>query len=133
MSVDFWSLLADLVLVVHALFVGFVVMGQGLILVGVWRGWLWVRNRILRLLHLLAIGMVVLQAWIGVLCPLTVIENALRVRAGESPYAGAYIRYWLHRLIFYDAEPWVFTMLYTVFGAVVVLTWYLAGPGERQR
>ncbi len=131
MSGNPWSLLADLVLVIHALFVGFVVIGQVLILVGLWRGWRWVRSRILRSLHLLAIGVVVLQAWAGVLCPLTVIENALRVRAGESSYAGAFIRYWLHRIIFYDAETWVFTVVYTVFAAVVVLTWYFVRPGER--
>lgn len=128
-----WWLLADFVLVVHALFVLFVVLGQILILIGLWRRWLWVRQRSLRQLHLLAIAVVVLQSWLGVLCPLTAIENELRIRAGDAPYAGSFIHYWLHRILFYDAEPWVFTVIYTLFGGIVALTWMLARPGQRGR
>jgi hypothetical protein len=40
--------IADLVLVAHALFVGFVVVGFGLILLGLARGWHWVRRPVFR-------------------------------------------------------------------------------------
>lgn len=119
---------ADAVLVVHALFVAFVVVGQVLILAGLALGWRWVRNLRFRLAHLAAIGIVVLQAWLGVLCPLTILENALRRRAGEVGYAGSFIEHWLHRVIYYDAEPWVFTVAYTVFAGVVAATWYFGRP-----
>lgn len=131
----FWRVIADLVLVIHALFVAFVVIGQLLIIVGLWRRWSWVRNRTLRLAHLAAIGIVVVQAWAGVLCPLTILENALRRRAGDEGYSGSFIEYWLHRLIFYEAESWVFTVLYTVFAAAVALTWHYGrprSPGRRK-
>ncbi|MCK6371849.1 MAG: DUF2784 domain-containing protein [Gammaproteobacteria bacterium] len=128
-----WGVLADLVLLVHASFVAFVVVGQLLVLIGLWRRWRWVRNRTFRLLHLGAIGVVVLQAWLGVLCPLTTLENALRVRAGEGAYAGSFIQHWLHRLIFYDAAGWVFTAVYSVFGALVALTWYYGRPQAGRR
>lgn len=127
-----WSLLADFVLVVHALFVGFVVIGQALILGGLWRGWVWVRQRAFRLAHLAAIGVVVLQGWLGMLCPLTIIENALRQRAGQLPYTGSFIQHWLHRIIFYEADGWVFTAVYTAFAALVALTWYYAPPRARR-
>lgn len=127
-----WSLLADFVLVVHALFVGFVVIGQALILGGLWRGWAWVRQRAFRLAHLAAIGVVVLQGWLGMLCPLTIIENALRQRAGQLPYTGSFIQHWLHRIIFYEADGWVFTAVYTAFAALVALTWYYAPPRARR-
>lgn len=123
-----WALLADAVLVAHGLFVAFVVIGQALVLAGLWRGWEWVRNRRFRIAHLLAIGVVVLQAWLGVLCPLTILENWLRAQAGEAGYAGSFIQHWLHRVLFYEAEPWVFTAIYTVFGALVIATWRLAPP-----
>ncbi len=123
-----WTLWADGVLVVHALFVGFVVGGQFLIIAGLALGWRWVRNLRFRLAHLLAIGVVVLQAWAGVLCPLTVLENALRQQAGETGYAGSFIAHWLHRLMFFDAPLWVFTLAYTVFAALVALTWYWGRP-----
>lgn len=123
-----WGTAADAVLVTHALFVAFVVVGQILILAGLALGWRWVRDLRFRVAHLVAIAIVVAQAWLGVLCPLTVLENALRRRAGEATYAESFIGHWLHRLIFYDAEPWVFTAVYSVFGALVLLTWVLGAP-----
>jgi polyferredoxin len=127
-AVSPYSLAADAVLVTHALFVAFVVIGQVLILAGLALGWRWVRNRRFRLAHLAAIGIVVLQAWLGVLCPLTILENALRRRSGEAAYAGSFIEHWLHRVIYYDAEPWVFTVTYSAFAGVVAATWYFGRP-----
>lgn len=123
-----YGVLADAVLLVHALFVAFVVIGQLLVLAGLAWGWRWVRNRRFRLWHLLAIGVVVLQAWAGVLCPLTILENRLRLQAGEAGYSGSFITHWLHRLIFFDAAPWVFTAAYSAFGALVVATWFWGRP-----
>lgn len=127
---NIYALLADAVLAAHAVFVAFVVIGQALILAGLWRGWRWVRNFWFRLVHLAAIAVVVLQAWLGVLCPLTVLENALRRRAGETGYAGSFIEHWLHRLLFYQAEAWVFTAIYSAFGIMVALTWWLGRPNR---
>ena len=39
-------------------------------------------------------------------------------RAGQL--SGDFLGYWVHRLIFYRAEPWVFTVGYVVFGLAVV-------------
>jgi hypothetical protein len=47
-------MIADAILVVHALFVLFVVGGFALVLAGA-RRWSWVRNRTFRVLHLVAI------------------------------------------------------------------------------
>lgn len=126
------SALADLVLVTHALFVGFVVVGFALILAGLALGWYWVRRPGFRYAHLAAIGIVVLQAWIGMECPLTTLESALRVRAGETGYGTSFIQDWLYRLLYYQAETWVFTVLYTVFGVAVALVWWIAPPVRRQ-
>ena len=37
------------------------------------------------------------------------------------------------KLIFYQAEAWVFTLIYTAFAALVVLAWYLAPPSSFPR
>ena len=126
------SALADLVLVTHALFVGFVVIGFALILIGLAQGWGWVRNPRFRYAHLAAIGIVVLQAWFGIECPLTTLENSLRVRAGEAGYGSSFIQDWLYRLLYYQADTWIFTVLYTAFGTAVVLVWWFAPPRRRQ-
>ncbi len=120
-----YGLLADAILVIHFLFVVFVVLGLMLILLGLMAGWSWVHNRKFRIAHLAAIGIVVLQAWLGQLCPLTVWENDLRRLAGQSAYEETFVEHWLHEVLFYQAEPWVFAMIYTGFGVLVVLVWLL--------
>lgn len=126
-----WLALSDIVLVVHAAYVLFVVGGQLLIVAGWIRGWMWTQRFAFRLLHLLAIGFVMLEAWIGAVCPLTVLENALRTRSGVPAYERSFISHWLERLIFFSAPEWVFTLVYTSFAVIVVLTW-LAYPPRRQ-
>lgn len=124
-----WArLLADLIVLVHALFVGFVVFGIVAILLGITLGWGWVRNFWFRLIHLSAIGFVVFEAGIGMACPLTRWESRLRQAAGQEGYPGDFIGYWAHQLIFYRAEPWVFTVIYMLFGAAVLATFVLAPP-----
>jgi len=71
---------------------------------------------------------VVVQAWAGVPCPLTTLESLLRERAGEAGYAGSFVAWWLHRLIFFDAPPWLFTLAYSAFAALVAATWHWCRP-----
>ena len=78
-----YQLAADLTLLVHSLFVLFVVLGLILVMIGAGRGWTWVRGPVFRYLHLAAIAVVVVQAWLGVVCPLTHLELYFRARAGE--------------------------------------------------
>ena len=125
-----YRLIADAILVVHFAFVVFVVFGFMLILTGLLARWSWVHNSIFRIAHLAAVGFVVLQAWLGQLCPLAFWENELRRRAGESGYTGTFVEHWLRDVLFYQAEPWVFTTIYTCFGALVVLVWFLGRRGE---
>ncbi len=124
-----WArILADLIVVFHASYVSFVVLGLAAILIGAVLRWQWVRNFWFRIAHLTAIGVVVIEAIAGIPCPLTVWESQLRRAAGQAGYSGDFIGYWAHRLIFYRAEPWVFTMLYILFGAAVLATFIFAPP-----
>ncbi len=123
-----YRLAADLILALHTGIVLFIVVGLVLILVGGLRGWSWVRNPVFRLAHLAAIAVVVLQAWLGQICPLTTWEMALRARAGDATYAGSFIAHWLQAFLYYEAPLWVFALCYTVFGALVVLAWFWVRP-----
>ena len=124
-DVALYALLADTMLVIHFAFVVFVVFGFILILIGLLARWSWIHNRKFRIAHLAAIGVVVLQAWFSQICPLTLWENDLRRLAGQSGYAETFIEHWLHKVLFYQAEPWVFTSIYTGFGLLVALVWFL--------
>ena len=127
------TLAADTILVVHFLFVLFVVLGLIAIYLGYFLKWHWVRNPTFRVIHLLAIGVVVAQSWLGVICPLTVWEMSLREQANAETYAGSFVQYWLHTLLYYNAPEWVFIALYTCFGSLVAASWYVVRPGVNPR
>ena len=87
-----WRVLADAVLILHLLFVIFVVLG----------GWLvaWRPKLIWAHLPVLAWGI-----WIefsGAICPLTPLENSFRVRGGEAGYEGGFIEHYLTSFIYPD-------------------------------
>ena len=127
-SSELYLLLADIVLGLHITVVLFVVFGLLLVLVGGVMKWRWVRNPWFRALHLLCIGIVVAQAWAGVVCPLTTLEMWLRGLGGDNVYAGSFITHWMQSLLYYDAPAWVFTAAYTVFGLLVALSWVWIKP-----
>ncbi len=126
-----YRLAADAVLVLHVGFVAFVILGLVLTVIGILARWQWIRNFWFRCLHLAAILLVVVQALLGVMCPLTIWENELRQLAGQTAYRGDFIATWLHDLLFIDAEPWVFTLCYTLFGLAVLAAFLLAPPRRK--
>jgi hypothetical protein len=126
-----YLLAADAVLLLHVLFVAFVVVGLLLILAGRLLSWGWVRNWWFRVIHLGAIGIVVLQAWLGVICPLTRLEMYLRDKAGDTTYAGSFVSHWLEAILYYRAPAWVFAVAYTLFAIVVVMSWVWVRPRGR--
>jgi Protein of Unknown function (DUF2784) len=126
-----YRLAADGVVVFHATYVLFILVGQLLILLGVLLRWNWIRNFRFRVLHLLAISFVVFESLAGIVCPLTTLEQYLREKAGQASYRGDFIANLVHEYLFYDLEPWIFTTIYSVFG-LLVLACFLAAPPRRR-
>ena len=124
----FYLLAADVILFLHMLIVVFNVLGLIFIFVGYALKWSWVRNPWFRFAHVVAISVVVIQSWIGVACPFTSLEMALRSTAGETVYSGTFISHWLESLLYYEASPLVFVIIYTVFGLLVVVSWFVVRP-----
>jgi hypothetical protein len=120
-----YSALADGILLLHFLVVLFVLAGlaAGLCWLA-WRQPRWAVSPWFRYAHLGAVAIIVLQAWLGRLCPLTLWENALRQSAGQPVYEESFVQHWLHGLLFYDLPFWVFTAAYTLFGAAVLWVWW---------
>jgi len=123
-----YELAADIVVIAHFLYIAFVIVGLLLIALGLLMRWKWVRNFWFRLVHLSCIGIVVVQAWVSVECPLTTLENNLRARAGQQVYEVSFIAHWVRKIIFFQGEPWVFGLIYTIFGALVLSTWIFGRP-----
>jgi len=124
-------ILADGLLIIHVGFVFFVIFGLLLVYAGCFFHWQWIRNFWFRMSHLAAIVVVVLQSWVGLVCPLTTWEMALREKAGEAIYSGSFIQHWLHALLYYSAPDWVFIVVYTSFGALVLLSVFLIKPEKK--
>jgi hypothetical protein len=123
-----YSNLADLVLLIHFAIVLFVVGGLLLIILGNLLRWPWVNRWWFRAMHLLAISVVVLESWLGIECPLTTLENWLRLQAGQGVYQGSFIQHWVHSVMFYQAPGWVFALAYTLFALAVVAAWWRWPP-----
>ena len=121
-------ILADVLLLLHVLVVVFIVVGLVVIYVGWALAWSWVRNPWFRILHVAAIGIVSIQSWVGVICPLTIWEMSLRNQAGDTVYSGSFISHWLESLLYYQAPVWVFMVVYTAFGALVMASWFFVRP-----
>ena len=128
-----YRLFADVVLALHFVIVAFVVGGLVCVIVGNLRHWRWVNALWFRLAHLGAIAVVVAQVWLGVTCPLTSLEIWLREKAHATTYSGGFIEHWLRRLLYFEAPSWVFVMAYSLFGLIVLATWWYFPPRTHEQ
>ena len=111
-----WRLLADLLVLVHAGFVAFVVCG----------GLLALRWRWMPLVHLPAAiwgALVVLCGW---LCPLTPLEIAWRARGGDAGYEGGFVEHYILPLLYPEGLTRGVQVALGVFVVIVNLAIYAA-------
>jgi len=111
---------ADLVVVVHLLVIGFVVGG-------VFLAWRWPR---IIWAHIPAVVYGALVEFAGFTCPLTVLENDLRRRAGQAGYRGGFIAHYLVKVIY---PPGLTRGMQIGLGVVVVLVAVIGYRGLLRR
>ena len=80
-----YRLLADAVVAFHGLFIVFVIFGGFL-------AWRW---RFVAVVHVPCALWGMLIEYRGRICPLTPLENSLRMRAGQAGYGGGFIEHYL--------------------------------------
>lgn len=107
------------------------VVGFVLILAGALFGWRWIRNPAFRWVHLGCIGVVAVESVVGLICPLTLLENWLLVGSGQAGYERTFIGKLIFDLLYYDFAAWVFTIVYVSLAALTVLTLVLIPPVRR--
>ncbi|KRA01508.1 MAG: DUF2784 domain-containing protein [Achromobacter sp.] len=121
-----YRILADLVLVVHGLFVAFVVFG-GLLTLWKPRMAFW---------HLPALAWGAMVIGMGWICPLTPLEVSLRERAGQEGYAGGFIEHYVLGIIYPEGITRTTQMLLAallIVGNLVVYTvWARRRAGVRR-
>jgi uncharacterized protein DUF2784 len=90
-----YRIAADLILVIHLLFIGFVVGGSFL-------AWRWPRIIWVQLPAMVYGALVEL---IGFVCPLTWLQDYLLRRGGEAGYRGGFISHYLIQVIYPPGGP----------------------------
>lgn len=103
-----YRVLADVVLVAHLGFIFFVVLG----------GLLAMRWRWTPFVHLPAVAWGVFIELSGGICPLTPLENSLRLAAGDAGFSGGFIQHYLLPIIY---PPNLSPPIQSSLAAVVVL------------
>jgi hypothetical protein len=115
-----YAVLADLVMVVHFVGIGFIVAG----------GLLVRRRPRLAWLHLPAVGWGVAIIMIGYTCPLTPLEKFFRRLAGEPVYSGGFIDHYLEGVVYPARLTW---LVWAAAGLAVVVGYAGLVAGTRQR
>jgi hypothetical protein len=114
-------ILAESILAAHITIILFNVFGLIAVPLGGICGWRFVRVRWWRVLHLVLLGTVALQAIVGRACILT-LWQAAAAEGAVSPTP--LIMGWVNRLISWPLPIWVFAALYIlVFGYALALLW----------
>ncbi len=120
----YYSLLADLVLILHALFVVFVVLGGLLVL--------W--HQRLAWLHAPCAVWGILIEYLGWICPLTYLENDLRSAAGSRGYPGGFIDHYLVPLVYPSGlNPEMQVVLGTVVLSINIIIYILVWRRFKRR
>ena len=114
-------------------YVGFVAVGFILILVGAALKWAWIHNRRLRYLHLGAIALVAAEALVGLICPITLLENWLLIGSGQAGRERTFIGQLLYNLLYYDFPSWIFSVAYIALTILAILLLIVIPPKARSK
>jgi len=126
-----YKIFADTIIVVHFLYILFMLLGFLLTIYAVlfrekfFDWWLF------RSLHLLGIFYVASLSILGKYCPLTILENELRLKYEVfSVYSGSFIIHYLEKLVYPDVNPLVI-QIPTVFLAIFTIVMFIVKPPKK--
>lgn len=127
------TFVSDLVVAFHLAYVGFVAVGFVLIMVGAALKWTWIFNRWFRYLHLGAIALVAAEALVGLICPLTLLENWLLIGSGQAAKERTFIGELLYNLLYYEFPLWIFSVAYLALTFLAILLLIVIPPKARSK
>ena len=123
-----YKIFADAIIVVHFLFILFMLFGFLLTLYALFFRQKFFDWWLFRSLHLLGIFYVASLSILGKYCPLTILENELRLGYEvSSVYSGSFIVHYLEKLVYPDVNPLVI-QIPTVFIAIFTIVVFIIRP-----
>ena len=120
----FFALAADLLIIVHLGFIGFVILGGFMLL-----KWRW-----LIFVHLPAVLWGVLLEFQGWICPLTPLEQALRRMSGQQGYTGGFIQHYILPVIYppaLDLDIQLILGVLLILINVIIYLWVFLKPDRK--
>lgn len=125
------KIFADAIIVVHFLYILFMLLGFLLTGYALFFREKFFDRWLFRSLHLLGIFYVASLSILGKYCPLTILENELRLRYEVSlVYSGSFIVHYLERLVYPDVNPLVI-QIPTVFLAIFTIVVFIVRPPKK--
>lgn len=126
-----YKIFADAIIVVHFLYILFMLLGFLLTGYALFFREKFFDRWLFRSLHLLGIFYVVSLSILGKYCPLTILENELRLRYEVySVYSGSFIVHYLEKLVYPDVNPLVI-QIPTVFLAIFTIVVFIIKPPKK--
>jgi len=121
------EVLADLLMLAHASYSLFVLLGLMMVLLGTVLDWRWTRARWFRIVHLAATIFLMVRVWIGLPCPFSAAEDVLRSRVTAACPLGGAFHDILHLCAFRGTNPQYFVGCTTLFGVLALAAFALSG------
>ena len=118
-------ILADLVLVLHLLWIAFILLGFPL--------FLWLNNRTGRILHMISLAAMIIMQMTRTICPLTYLEEYLKSQgASGKVYPGQFVTETIERLIYVEDLTLEKVMYATIAYAVIVVSSFWFRPLKKR-
>lgn len=86
------------------------------------------RYRVVKYMHIFGLIFAIFLQIFGLPCPLTLLENFFRKKAGVETYEEGFISYYLEKILYVEIEPFIIFTL-TIFLAVFNVYIYLRRRG----
>jgi len=126
-----YKIFADAIIVVHFLFVLFMLLGFLLTVYTIFFRHRFFDWWLFRSLHLLGIFYVASLSILGKYCPLTLLENQLMSRyESSSVYSGSFIVHYLEKLVYPDVNP-LTIQIPTIFIAIFTIVAFIVKPPKK--
>ena len=121
-------LFSEIVLLFHFCIFLFIILSFFLIPFGYYQKWEWVKNKYYRLIHLVLMGIILIETILGFMCPLTILENYLRNDIGVDNNLTQII----HQIMYWNLPNYQFIILYILSFSYLIFLWFFFKPNFKK-
>ena len=118
----------EIVLFFHFFIFLFITFSFFLIPFGYFKKWEWVKNKYYRLIHLVLMGIILIETILGFMCPLTILENFLR----NNIEVDNNLTQIIHQIMYWNLPNYQFIILYILSFSYLIFLWFFFKPNFKK-